>query len=121
MHTARAAGCLRCSAGVSALYDRLRHQGVVYSILVKVAQMVHRLIYVLIAGQLSIKGDKAAPAASSTAAHGCEPIVLPDVPPAAWRAVARTALAAEGDDISAWRRLSHVAHAWRESLKGAHC
>ncbi len=43
----------------------------------------------------------------------------PELPPDAWGAIARTALAAEGDSIQTWARLSLVARAWRDGLKGA--
>ena len=39
----------------------------------------------------------------------------------AWEAVARAALAAEGDGVEAWTRLSLVSRAWRDGLKGARC
>ena len=36
----------------------------------------------------------------------------------AWGAVARAALTAEGDSLSAWVQLSLVSRAWRDGLKG---
>ena len=41
-----------------------------------------------------------------------------DVPPDVWRTLARPALAAEGDSVAAWLRLSMVSRTWREALAG---
>ena len=41
-----------------------------------------------------------------------------DVPPDVWRTLARAALAAEGDSVAAWLRLSMVSRTWREALAG---
>ena len=41
-----------------------------------------------------------------------------DLPPDVIRMLVRAALAAEGDSLAAWLRLSMVSRAWRESLTG---
>ncbi len=43
---------------------------------------------------------------------------LSEVPPDVWRTIARATLAAEGDGLAAWARLSTVSRAWREHLAG---
>ena len=45
----------------------------------------------------------------------------PELPPETWVVVARAALAAEGDCLAARARLSLVARAWRDGLRGTHC
>ncbi len=57
------------------------------------------------------------PAAAQTAPSA--DVQTPELPPDAWGAIARTALAAEGDSVQTWARLSLVARAWRDGLKGA--
>ena len=67
------------------------------------------------------------PPASLSLMSGCEPgptapyydTVTPGLPPDAWGAVARAALAAEGHSFQAWARLSLVNRAWRDGLRGA--
>ena len=57
------------------------------------------------------------PAADATAADG--DAAAPELPPDAWGAVARAALAAEGGTFRTWARLGLVARAWRDGLQGA--
>ncbi len=43
-----------------------------------------------------------------------------DLPPDVSRTLARAALAAEGDSLAAWLRLSMVSRTWRKALAGIH-
>ena len=47
------------------------------------------------------------------------PQAMRDLPSDVWSTLARAALAAEGDGLAAWLRLSLVCRAWRDSLAGA--
>jgi len=54
----------------------------------------------------------------ATLQHATLQQALSDVPPDVWRTIALAALAAEGNSVSAWLRLSMVSSAWRKVLAG---
>ena len=47
------------------------------------------------------------------------PAPPPVLPPEVMGCIARAALAAEGDGLQAWARLSRVCRIWRDTLRGA--
>ena len=82
--------------------------------------LLHSLIMTLWphAGCMSGPDGMSCCKASATELH-CG-TAMPGLPSDVWAAIARAALAAEECDIMAWARLSLVARAWRDGLRGAY-
>lgn len=51
--------------------------------------------------------------------HAALQQAMPGIPPDVLRDLLTMALAAEGDSLAAWLRLSRVCRLWRDSLAGA--
>ncbi len=72
-------------------------------------------------GPACICAASAAGPAPSDAWCTVSPQASADIPPDIWPRLARAALAAKGDSVAAWQRLSMVSRIWRMSVAGVRC